>query len=174
MDLRIIKTKKNIKEVFIELRRDQPLEKIRVATICQQALINKSTFYRYYTDVYDLSDQLQQEALDEASTDFKNLKKMFTSIDDFIEALSQLRIKNPEIGILFRGQEDRLIAMAQERIEKLYLTKDMEERSKISIAFIVGGIVYAYKGIFDGSYSEEEFRKVASQTVKFFATLIRE
>ena len=173
MDIRIIKTKKNIKEVFLNLRQDQPLEKIKVATICQQALINKSTFYRYYTDIYDLSEKLQQEALDEVGEDFKRLKNMFDDVDDFIEELSTLRLENPELSILFKGQEERLISMAQKRIERLYLTKEMEERSKISLAFIIGGLLFAYKGVVDGSYSEKEFSATVSQTVKFFSTLIR-
>ncbi|WP_438838952.1 TetR/AcrR family transcriptional regulator [Streptococcus pluranimalium] len=54
MDKRVIKTKKAIKDAFVTLRQDKPIEKIYVENLCREALINKSTFYRYYTDIYGL------------------------------------------------------------------------------------------------------------------------
>lgn len=56
MDLRTQKTTQLIKHVFLELRQRLPVEKIKVKTICDKALINRSTFYHHYLDVYDLSD----------------------------------------------------------------------------------------------------------------------
>lgn len=54
MDKRVIKTKKAIRQAFISLRQNKPIEKIYVENLCREALINKSTFYRYYRDIYDL------------------------------------------------------------------------------------------------------------------------
>ena len=51
-DLRIVKTKRAIKDTFLEMRKTIPLEKIRVRDICANALINKSTFYCHYTDAF--------------------------------------------------------------------------------------------------------------------------
>lgn len=44
MDLRVEKTEKAIKNAFIELRSQKPLEKITVKELCAEARINKSTF----------------------------------------------------------------------------------------------------------------------------------
>ena len=56
MDLRIQKTEKAIKNAFLELRAGKPLEKITVKELCGLALINKSTFYSHYDDIYALSE----------------------------------------------------------------------------------------------------------------------
>ena len=61
MDIRIRKTKQSIYNAFIDLRSKMPLEKITVKDLCSQAQINKSTFYVYYKDIYDLSDQIENE-----------------------------------------------------------------------------------------------------------------
>ena len=64
MDLRIVKTKSLIKNAFLELRKKKPIEKITVKELCQNAQINKSTFYSHYNDIFDLSDTLENEVVD--------------------------------------------------------------------------------------------------------------
>lgn len=53
-DIRIIKTKENIQNTFINIMAEQDFEKITVKAITSRARINKSTFYRNYADKYDL------------------------------------------------------------------------------------------------------------------------
>ena len=63
MDYRIEKTKRSIYDAFISLRENKPLEKLTVKELCEAADINKSTFYVYYHDVYDLSDKIENEII---------------------------------------------------------------------------------------------------------------
>ena len=55
LDIRIEKTERAIKQAFMELRAEKPLEKIRVKELCDRACINKSTFYAHYQDIYALA-----------------------------------------------------------------------------------------------------------------------
>ncbi|MCP0886098.1 TetR/AcrR family transcriptional regulator [Ligilactobacillus sp. WILCCON 0076] len=48
------KRKNSLANSFQELLRHEPLEKITVEQICQQAGVHRSTFYRYFQDKYDL------------------------------------------------------------------------------------------------------------------------
>ena len=63
MDLRVEKTEKAIKNAFIELRSQKPLEKITVKELCAEARINKSTFYSHYQDIYALSEAMEKETV---------------------------------------------------------------------------------------------------------------
>lgn len=58
IDLRIVKTKKNIYEAFMSLLEEHPFEEIKVSEICAKALINRSTFYIHFQDKYSLLDSL--------------------------------------------------------------------------------------------------------------------
>ena len=58
MDLRERKTKRAIKDAFLQLRVKKPLERIRVKELSELAQISKATFYLHYKDIYDLSEQL--------------------------------------------------------------------------------------------------------------------
>ena len=61
MDRRIRYTKKIIKETFLNLLEEKELNKITVSEICRISDINRATFYRYYLDVFDLFDKIQDE-----------------------------------------------------------------------------------------------------------------
>ena len=53
-DRRTAYSKKAIRESLLSLMRDKPLNKITVREICERADVNRSTFYAYYEDIYDL------------------------------------------------------------------------------------------------------------------------
>ncbi len=52
-----------IKKAFGELLQQKPVNKITVREICERAEINRSTFYKHYSDCCDLLDKLKEEAL---------------------------------------------------------------------------------------------------------------
>ena len=56
-------TKKNIREEFIKILNERPLNKITVKDIASACEINRNTFYYYYTDVYALLSELFQTEL---------------------------------------------------------------------------------------------------------------
>lgn len=65
-DLRTKRTRASIKAAFMTLRAKKPLEKITVKELSELAQINKATFYLHYRDIYDLSDQIEDEVLTES------------------------------------------------------------------------------------------------------------
>ncbi len=58
VDLRIIKTKKNLYEGLLNLMKEKTFEEIKVSDICSEALTNRSTFYDHFSDKYELLDSL--------------------------------------------------------------------------------------------------------------------
>lgn len=63
-DLRVVKTMKQIDHALLACLSEEPFEKITVEQLCRAALINRSTFYKYYTSKYDLMERYLQRALD--------------------------------------------------------------------------------------------------------------
>lgn len=63
-DLRVVKTLKQIDRALLDCLAETPFEKITVEQLCRAALINRSTFYKYYTSKYDLMERYLQRALD--------------------------------------------------------------------------------------------------------------
>ncbi|WP_105615802.1 TetR/AcrR family transcriptional regulator [Vallitalea okinawensis] len=63
-DRRVRRTKKVLKETFISLLQKKEIHRITVKEISDIADVNRSTFYNYYTDVYDMLDKLENEAIE--------------------------------------------------------------------------------------------------------------
>lgn len=63
-DLRVVKTLKQIDRALLACLVESPFEKITVEQLCKAALINRSTFYKYYTSKYDLMERYLARALD--------------------------------------------------------------------------------------------------------------
>ena len=74
-DPRIIKTLRHIDEALLECLKENEFRKITVDMLCRKALINRSTFYKYYADKYELLNNYLDRVLSEfseamATTDF--------------------------------------------------------------------------------------------------------
>lgn len=85
-DLRIIKTRANIRNSFIELLLEKDFNEITIQNILDQALINRSTFYNHYSDKYDLVEQLITELMENFAL-FLNERFSDMKNDELISAL---------------------------------------------------------------------------------------
>ena len=65
-------TKKNIREEFIKILNERPLNKITVKDIASACEINRNTFYYYYTDVYALLSELFQTELQTVTDEYND------------------------------------------------------------------------------------------------------
>lgn len=92
-DLRVLKTRKIIRDSFIELISKKSFDSITINDIAEKAQINRSTFYLHYTDKYELLNKTVDEAIEkllmlvapEAHIQGKNLE--FDSFTHNIEAI---------------------------------------------------------------------------------------
>ena len=57
-DLRVVKTKKILFNTLLKLMKQKKFEKIKISDICEEALINRTTFYAHYEDKYELLMEL--------------------------------------------------------------------------------------------------------------------
>lgn len=63
-DLRTKRTKEAIKRAFIKLVNERGFANVTVKAIAEEGIINRQTFYNYYQDKYDLTEQLNAECLE--------------------------------------------------------------------------------------------------------------
>ena len=73
-DARVRYTKMIIREKFLELLKDTPLNQITVKKICELAQINRTTFYKYYCNQYDLFDKIKEDILTNLSEFISNIQ----------------------------------------------------------------------------------------------------
>ena len=87
MDIRIERTRRSIINAFLQLRSRKSLEKITVKELAALAEINKATFYLHYHDVYDLSENLEREAVQSTLRSIPHPEDILTDMKSFIHQL---------------------------------------------------------------------------------------
>jgi AcrR family transcriptional regulator len=65
MDLRIKRTRKLVRDALVELIDERGFDAITVQDIAERAMINRATFYRHFTDKYELLERCMDDVWDE-------------------------------------------------------------------------------------------------------------
>lgn len=142
---RIRLSKKMLKESLTGLLHEKNIHKISVREICDNAQVNRTTFYKYYGSQYDLLEGMESELLSKIDeylgrpskeTDMDRLRKVLTYALNNLD-LCRLLFNN-NIDPEFPG---RLISLPriQEKLSQLLADGyDGEELQYIS-SFIVNG-----------------------------------
>lgn len=150
-DLRILKTEKAIKNAFIELRNKKPLEKITVKELCSLALINKSTFYSHYEDIYALSEAMEQETVSSIIGSIDHLKEYTPEKSDAYtrELCLAFMSQSSLIRILFSGKDQshlgyRLDMALKEMLFRKYPGYRDDASKQILLSYIIQGAYHAY------------------------------
>ncbi|MDE5856485.1 MAG: TetR/AcrR family transcriptional regulator, partial [Anaeroplasmataceae bacterium] len=116
-DLRIMKTKKALKNALIILIKEETFEKVNVSKICETAKVNRVTFYKHYQDKYDLFqsyiDDMKNEILQfvyssvpKINSSKETLSFFFSLI--FLKMIDVINAKR-EIIIHFGKQENSML-----------------------------------------------------------------
>ncbi|MBN2394083.1 MAG: TetR/AcrR family transcriptional regulator [Anaerolineae bacterium] len=140
MDLRVVKTKRNIREVFLELRSESTLEKIKVKKLCELALINKTTFYKHYQNIYALSEEIEDETIVSIMNSFEPINSLFVDPESFIKGL-YYAFKSHEglIMTLFSGRMNILLDKIESYLFTHYPSLSGIPEKEILLSFLLRG-----------------------------------
>lgn len=150
MDLRVKRTRTNITNAFIELRSKKPLEKITVKELADTAFINKATFYQHYRDIYDLSESMETELINNI---VRSIPHPDTLIDNpgraTLEISQAMMSQTALLQILFSGNRqgimvDRLEQSIREQILKKHPEYKNDLEKEILITFLIRGNFHAF------------------------------
>lgn len=166
MDLRIVKTKKAIREAFLQLRKTTPLEKIKVRDLCRLALINKSTFYNHYEDVFALSREIEDEILAECLS-YETVDCLFSDPEKFMQSLAEsFKKQKPMMDILFSDRRDALYAKQMKQLHACLRISEQPAPNDILLSFLIGGTLYTMQEFsVDKKYTIEELNQAIASFI---------
>jgi AcrR family transcriptional regulator len=169
MDLRVVKTRKNIRQAFLELRSKKALEKIKVTKLCELALINKTTFYKHYQDIYALSEEIENETILSILESFEHMDSLFTDPERFMKGLYFAFVSHEELVlILFSGRMDILVNKVQRQLMAHYPRISNVPEKDIMLSFLLWG---AFHVLIESRYEEtvllNTLTKVAKDIISF-------
>ena len=147
-DLRIVKTKKVLFDTLIKLMRQKNFDKIKISDICDEALINRSTFYAHYEDKYELLDDfiedLKMSLLKDLEDNVHNINtkeyimKLLSILIDHIDE------KRDIYSAIFLNNDFLIDVIERESLERLKNNNDIMKSElplNILIKFYAGGLI---------------------------------
>lgn len=120
VDRRVKYTKMVLKESFIKLLHEKDISQITIKEICQDADINRATFYAHYSDQYDLFRKIEDELL-------LNIK----------ERLGELDRKNNDINTVLLAEKIFEYLRENAKLCKLLLSERGDLHFQKSIMMLV-------------------------------------
>jgi len=85
-DRRVKYTKMVLKESLIKLLEEKNISQISIKEICEDADINRSTFYAHYNDQYDLLRKIENELIDNINAHIEVFYEENSKMDDILLA----------------------------------------------------------------------------------------
>ncbi len=150
MDQREIKTKRAIKNAFLILRAQKPIEKITIRELAAFAEISKATFYLHYQDIYDLSEQIGKEVLTNILNSISRPENVLEKPDVFTREIttaffSQINL----IQLLFSGSQAHILpdlvdSSIREYIYRLKPEYTDNMQFNIHLSMLIKGSFYAF------------------------------
>ncbi len=148
MDRRVKYTKKVIKDTFIDLLSEKDINKVTVSEICKIADINRATFYRYYLDVFDLLEKMEDDFVLEVKAAYTKNDNDEQPLSHYVYSLVKICYENQKLAkILFTttGKPYFLNSILEEAYSKCKIrwTRERPEIDKDDIEYAT---VYIFNG----------------------------
>lgn len=174
-----IRSRKFIRQAFVDLLKEKKFEKITVTDIVNRADINRSTFYAHYSDVKSLLEEIQRELIERSfalikEMDFLDLLKSPTSI---LKKLIDIANENKELYALLgkwalsNNQLEKIKVLLVEKAMNLSEIPEeirCQKKFEIRANFFVGGIINVYQQYLVGTLdaTDEEIIEDIADLIK--------
>jgi AcrR family transcriptional regulator len=106
-DRRVKYTKMVIRQSLMTLISKMPLAKISVTDICQQADINRGTFYAYYKDPTDLYEQIKKNLFEEIESPLNGIIDTSTVYDLLLQIFRSIQQNKDLCTIILNNSGDK-------------------------------------------------------------------
>ena len=173
-----IRSRKMIRQAFLELLKEKSFEKITVTDIVKYADINRSTFYAHYPDVMGLIDEMQEEVLSFTEEYLRkvNFADLLENPAPYLQMIVDLTRENEELyrllsnsNVAVKQLEDTKTLLA----ERIISTVEVPEQYKKSIhlefavRFFLGGFIDLYRQWLKGdvNYTVDEIIQEISRLI---------
>ena len=151
-----------IREQFFLLLKDLPINRITVKSICDQAGINRATFYRYYENPFHLLQQIEEEFIQSLRQELETLD--YRNITDFLlKIIHEIREHADEYLLLISPHGDPLFldrvieesSMVKERMFRSVIPGISAEHAQWLFDFITQGNISVLRSWMESGMKEE-------------------
>ena len=104
IDPRTEKTRNYLAESLLTLMKDKPLSRITVKDLCQQAGVNRTTFYAHYKDVKELLEEVESVLLSDIQKNLAAGLSSGSTMEDMLTNLLDTIKQNSDLCFILLGK----------------------------------------------------------------------
>ncbi|GEO64645.1 TetR/AcrR family transcriptional regulator [Companilactobacillus nantensis] len=140
-------TRQNIIDAYCILSKSEKKSQITVKSLSEKAGYNRSTFYDYFNDVYDVQEQIQDFVIDHIQHNLKDNFRTGKLENSFIKSFDDLHAHFPNYyDVIFTGTTDviftnRLKNTIKIEIKNKYQLTNLSIEEDYAIDFFVSGAI---------------------------------
>ncbi len=158
MDMRVVKTRRAIRNALIELAEGKEVDKITVKELCERAEISKPAFYSHYGNIYDVVDEVEDEVVQKVCDQMAHRSIDDIALPAMLRELGEQVYQNPlrnvvrndaESGVLGRKFITNFIEQRQITMHEIGKRRDF-----LAIAFAFDGLMSIMQRM-----SQEQFER---------------
>ncbi len=168
-DRRVKYTKMVLKESLIKLMKEKPVSRISIKAICEEADINRATYYSHYKDQYDQLHRIEMEFIDGINAYLDSLAKN-AAPESVMESLLGYILENRELCNTLLGPngdmrfEEKVGGVVRERVFAVWKINPSHNSSLDDYIYtytLAGcvGVVKKWLNEGDARYSPRRFGK---------------
>ena len=168
---RVKMTKSMMKEALLELLEKKPLDKITVKDVCENADVNRSTFYSYYESIEQLLLEIEDDVLNQLpmypdSPEGYSHENFLSALEDFFDYVRN----NERLFRILIVQRDsssfnnRLVNTIMEKYRSVLKTED-ELIARYAYVYCASGVIGILKEWLNGKFpiSARAFAQIVLQ-----------
>lgn len=158
MDMRVVKTRRAIRNALIELAEEKDVDKITVKELCERAEISKPAFYSHYGNIYDVVDEVENEVVQKVCDQMSHRSIDDIALPAMLHELGEQVYQNPlrnvvrddaESGVLGRKFITAFVEQRQITMHEIGKRRDF-----LAIAFAFDGLMSIMQRM-----SQEQFER---------------
>jgi AcrR family transcriptional regulator len=173
VDRRIVNTKRKLGDALLKLIQEKHISQITVKALCDEAGVNRGTFYKYYDSPYDVILGIEKEVYDSFEAMIKK-SPLPRNPNVFIFHCLELMEQNADIcRALFVAREYRLINRLFELIHQScleYWRQEFRITDQDTLDQLYTFISYGVLGVVQ-KWSTSSYDKDASELSDFINTI---
>lgn len=159
-DLRIIKTRRTIRNALVDLMSEKELSAVTISELSARAEINRKTFYRHYRTISDVVAELENEILSEFSEIIKNGNDSLLNIGAVFRDISALVKRRRDFFVrlmtynhdLFNNGKIKAMLRKTLSVSLRKAGAAMGEQSIKAVSeFLISGVLALYADWFDNN-----------------------
>ena len=128
-DLRVKRTRKLLSNALLELLNKESFDKISILDICEKAMVHRTTFYKHFSDKYDLFSYVFKEVCDD-------IYKRSTENKEF-DSTKELYMMLAEIAFDYIGENTKILKNMMKSNDNGFLREMFYESIERAIKYLL-------------------------------------